>query len=200
MNIALFDFDGTITNEDTYTKFIFYSTSKVRLAIGLLLVFPVIFLYKMGLLSAARTRPILTKVAFWNRNKEKVMKVAKEYASLYLPSVIRDNAMERIIWHKNQGDMVFVVSASLDVYLSFWCEMHGLKLICSELESENNKYTGNYVSGDCCGENKVKFIKNNVDISKYSSVFAYGDTEEDLPMLEMAHIKYYQWSEVINPA
>lgn len=26
MNLALFDFDGTITSEDTYTKFIFYST------------------------------------------------------------------------------------------------------------------------------------------------------------------------------
>lgn len=38
MNLALFDFDGTITSEDTYTKFIFYSTPKVRMGIGLLLV------------------------------------------------------------------------------------------------------------------------------------------------------------------
>lgn len=196
MNIALFDFDGTVTNKDTYTKFIFYSTSKVRLALGLLLVFPVIFLYKVGFLSAARTRPILTKVAFWKRDKEKVLAVAKEYARSYLPSVIRDNAMAQILWHKKQGDDIVVVSASLDVYLSFWCAAHDLTLICSELESIDTKYTGNYVAGDCCGNNKVELINQTIDLCAYSTVFAYGDTEEDLAMLELADVKYYQWSEV----
>ena len=50
MNLALFDFDGTITEQDTYTKFLFYVTPKRRLIMTLLLASPFIALYKLGLL------------------------------------------------------------------------------------------------------------------------------------------------------
>ena len=62
MKIAFFDFDGTITHSDTYTRFIFYATPKIRLYIGLLLVSPILLLYKLNLLSAANIRPILTNL------------------------------------------------------------------------------------------------------------------------------------------
>lgn len=197
MNIALFDFDGTITNEDCFTKFIFYVTPKSRLVIGMVLLSPVILLHKLGLLPAAKIRPMLAKVAFWNRSEKQVFAVAEKFVDEYLPSVLRQNAMERIDWHKTLGDRIVVVSASLNPYLSFWCEKHNLELICSELESNNSVLTGNYVYGDCGGENKVVLIKNNVDLYSFDTVFAYGDTEEDLPMLELAQTKYYQWREVI---
>lgn len=34
MNIALFDFDGTITHTDTFTKFIFFATNKEMLSLS----------------------------------------------------------------------------------------------------------------------------------------------------------------------
>jgi len=198
MNIAFFDFDGTITSADTYSKFIFYSSSKMRLLLGLLFVFPIIFLYKVGLLSATKTRAILTKIAFFNRSEARVLETAQVYATSVLPSVIRKEAMQKIKWHQARGDQVVVVSASLDVYLSYWCDLHGVKLICSELQRNGAKFTGNYVNGDCCGDNKVRLIQRYCDLSKYESVFAYGDTDEDLPMLSLANVKYYQWQEVVD--
>ena len=196
MNIAFFDFDGTITNEDCFTKFIFYATPKHRLITGILLLSPVIFLHKLGLFPAAKIRPILAKFAFWHRSETLVFNIAKQFASEYLPSVLRTNAMARIEWHKARGDKVVVVSASLNPYLSYWCQTHGLDLICSELESKQAVLTGHYVHGDCGGENKVRFINRCFDLTQFDAIFAYGDTEEDHPMLELAHTKYYQWREV----
>lgn len=197
MNIAFFDFDGTITSEDAFTKFIFYATPKYRLITGMFFLSPIILLHKIGLFPAAKIRPILAKFAFWNRCEKQVFERGEKFAIEYLPSVLRPVAMDRILWHKTQGDKVVVVSASLNPYLYFWCKQHSVELICSELESKGAVLTGNYVSGDCGGNNKVVFIKNSIDLYGFETVYAYGDTDEDLPMLGLAKIKYYQWRKVV---
>ncbi len=197
MNIALFDFDGTVTNEDTYTTFIFYSTPTFRIIIGIVLVWPVILLYKMRWLSASKTRPILSKVAFWNRKESDVIRSARQYAEEYLPTVIRSEAKQRLHWHQAQGDQIYLVSASLDVYLKEWCKAWGIELVCSELEVNNLRYSGGYVQGDCSGENKVNFLRRVVNVERFDKIYAYGDTYEDLPMLALADEKVYQW-ELMN--
>ncbi|KJY78886.1 HAD family hydrolase [Vibrio nigripulchritudo] len=193
MNIALFDFDGTITTEDTYTKFLFYATPKLRIAIGGLLALPVILLYKLGWLQASKTRPVLSKVAFWMRKESDVAQIAERYADEYLNTVIRPEAKEKLDWHRKRDDQIYLVSASLDVYLKVWCKPLGITPVCSELEVRNGRYTGRYVQGDCSKENKVTFLKRAVDLADYDKVYAYGDTYEDLPMLELADEKLYQW-------
>ncbi|PKH08041.1 HAD-IB family phosphatase [Moritella sp. Urea-trap-13] len=196
MNIAFFDFDGTITHEDAFTKFIFYATPQHRLIAGMVLLSPVILLHKLGLYPAAKIRPLLAKFAFCNRSEPQIFELGARFAADYLPSVLRPTAMEKISWHKARGDKVVVVSASLNPYLSYWCKTHDLDLICSELESKSSLLTGNYVQGDCGGDNKVRFINQRFDLTLFDIIFAYGDTAEDHPMLELAHTKYYQWREV----
>ncbi|WP_017220430.1 HAD-IB family hydrolase [Moritella dasanensis] len=196
MDIALFDFDGTITHEDAFTKFIFYATPKHRLIAGMVLLSPVILLHKLGVFPAARVRPLLAKFAFWHRSEQQVLELGSQFATDYLPSVLRPKAMEQINWHKSRGDKIVVVSASLNAYLYFWCKAHNLELICSELESNDSVLTGHYIQGDCGGENKVVFIHRRIDLTEFDVVFAYGDTEEDLPMLALAQTKYYQWREM----
>ncbi len=192
MNLALFDFDGTITTEDTFTKFLFYSTPKSRLIIGLCLTSPIIAMYKLGLLPASKTRPVLSKVAFWLRSPSDVQKSAKKYVDEYIPTTLREEMIEKIRWHSEQGDEIYLVSASLDPYLSIWCKQKGMALVCSTLEVRNGRYTGNYVNGDCSKQRKVTGIQQATDLSSYSKIYAYGDTVEDLPMLGLADIKYYQ--------
>ncbi|MGF1733568.1 HAD-IB family hydrolase [Photobacterium kasasachensis] len=192
MNLALFDFDGTITTEDTYTKFIFFATPKLRLVVGFSVIWPVIIFYKLGWLRASKTRPILSKVAFWRREVSKVSVSAERFVAEYLPLVTRKDVLDKVRWHKSQGDEVFVVSASLSPYLEIWCQSQGVNLICSELESKAGIYNGNYTKGDCSEERKVRYIKDKLDLSEYSTVYAYGDTDEDLPMLSIAHVKYFR--------
>ncbi|HAS62498.1 MAG TPA: phosphoserine phosphatase [Vibrio sp.] len=198
MNLALFDFDGTITNQDTYTEFLFFATPKPRLIIGGIITSPVILLYKLGLLPASKTRPILSKVAFWQRSIHQVETQAERFVSDYLPQVMRANALEKIEWHKQRGDEIYVVSASLSPYLDIWCQQQGIKVVCSRLSQRNQHYTGRYLNGDCSLENKVRLLKEQLDISQYKKIYAYGDTYEDLPMLDIANEKYFCWSKIDN--
>jgi len=74
----------------------------------------------------------------------------------------------------------------------------GIKWVCSELETKNNKLTGRYVSGDCSLENKASAIKRKVNLSDFKTIYAYGDTAEDMPMLALAHEKYFNWQRITD--
>jgi len=192
MNLALFDFDGTITTRDTYTKFVFSSTKLARLVIGACLLFPAIILHKARLLSAPKIRPLISRAAFMGVSEKQLDASAECFVSEYLPLVVRSDMLRKIAEHKEKGDHVFVVSASVSPYLKVWCRNHELDLICSELEVRNGRFTGAYLNGDSSNERKVERIKERVDLSLYSEIFAYGDSEEDYPMLNLANKSFYR--------
>lgn len=93
-----------------------------------------------------------------------------------------------------------VVSASLDDYLRPWCDAQGVDVICTQLEARDGRLTGSYVGGDRCEEEKARRIRERYALADYVTVHAYGDTEEDRQMLELAHAGYFCWEGVSTPA
>lgn len=196
MNLALFDFDGTITECDTFTPFIRKAIPKFRMRIGRLLLVPSFLCYRTGLLSASSMRKHAIYIGLKGLSKTRVEMLGKNHANEFLPSVIRKNALERIQWHVDSGDRVVIVSASLDVYLKPWCDKIGVGLICSQLSNNGDVLTGKYRKGDCTGAEKVRRVKSLLDLNVYKKIYAYGDTKEDEALLEIAHEKYFQWKRV----
>src|SRR5215213_7329096 len=129
MNLALFDFDGTITYGDTYTPFLRYSGKPLRLAVGRVALAPVVLAYRFGLISESRARVFASAFAFRGRSDADVRRAGAAYVRDVLPGVVRPEALERLAWHKAQGDVVAIVSGSLDVYLAGWCRHHAVDLI-----------------------------------------------------------------------
>jgi phosphatidylglycerophosphatase C len=193
MNLALFDFDGTITRVDTWTPFLRFTATRPRLIAAGALFSPLMVGYKLGWISARTSRPIVARLAFTGRRAEDVRALGREYARDVLPGVVRPHALERIDWHKRQGDTVAVVSASLDAYVLPWCESVGVAAICTELDERNAVLTGRYAGGECCGPSKVRRIRDRYDLTRYPIIYAYGDTDEDREMLAIAHEPYYRW-------
>ncbi len=123
----------------------------VRLAAARALLLPVVVGHRLGALSASRGREIAARVAFQGGRTTDILERGRIYAATTLPREVRPEALERIEWHRSQGDHVVVVSASLDVYLAPWCHAHGLEYICTVLEQRAGRFTGRYVGGDCSG-------------------------------------------------
>jgi HAD superfamily hydrolase (TIGR01490 family) len=194
-NLALFDFDGTITRADTFKPFILHAVLPMRMALGQLVLSPVIAGYKLGVVSASRMRRSAVQVGLRGRRAADVRAAGLEYSRTRLAGVVRDNALERIRWHQTQGDTVVVVSASLDVYLSDWCNALGVDLICTELEQVRGVLTGGFLGGDCSGEEKARRVRSRYTLKEYAEIYAYGDTPEDEAMLALATRRYYRWRE-----
>ncbi len=197
-DLALFDFDGTITTGDTFTPFLRFAIPPSRLVVGGLVLSPVLAAHRLGLMSSPRARPIVCRVGFRGLPASAVQTMGRRYAAEVVPAVVRPRAMERIEWHKQRGDTVVVVSAGLDVYLRPWCDVHGVALICTELEERDGRMTGRYRHGDCSGRTKAERVRGTLELADFVTVYAYGDTVEDREMLALADRRYYRWRELEN--
>lgn len=142
MDLALFDFDGTITASDSYSGFLRFAVPRHRVVLGLPLLAPALVSHRLGLIPARAARPIVSAAAFRVERVARIRELGRRYAAEVLPGVVRPRALERIRWHQARGDAVVVVSASLDVYLRPWCNHHGVEVICTELEERNGILTG----------------------------------------------------------
>ncbi|MGN6228233.1 HAD family hydrolase [Dyella sp.] len=193
MDLALFDFDGTITTGDTYTPFLGYiSPAAFRRRAWRRLLWPWLG-YKLGLVSGTAVRRQVTAHVLRGREVSAIRALGLRYARERLPHVLRPEAMARLAWHRERGDRIVVVSASLDAYLAPWCRAHGLELICSELESREGVLTGRYRGGDCAGAAKAARVREHLRLEDYACVHAYGDTVEDRELLALAHRPVYRW-------
>jgi phosphatidylglycerophosphatase C len=196
MDLALFDFDGTITVDPTYPAFVRFAVRPRRKLVGVPVLTPLILGYRIGWLSDRYIRRAISRAAFWGEDPLRVRTLGSDFARTALPPLLRHKALERIEWHKQRGDRVVVVSAALDAYIQPWCDTAGVETVCTQLEIRNGRLTGKYVGGDCCGPEKAKRVSERYRLSDYSEIYAYGDTHEDREMLEMATRKYFRWQEV----
>lgn len=196
MNLALFDFDGTITRGDTFIPFLRFAVPTTRKIIGGLILSPVAGAHRLRLISGSTARPLTARIAFQGASADALRALGRRYASDVLPTVVRPNAVERLRWHQQQGDVVAVVSGSLDVYLGPWCEDQGISLICTELEERHGRMTGRYRHGDCTSARKAERIRAAFDLDTFETVYAYGNSVEDREMLALANRRYYRWKEV----
>jgi phosphatidylglycerophosphatase C len=196
MNLALFDFDGTITHREMFADFIRFAVPRRRRWLGGLVFGPMYAGYKLGVVSGNTIRASVVHFGLRGLRADHVREIGRRFSEEVLSTVLRPIALERIQWHRAQGDKVLVVSGALDIYLEHWCRGQGLDLICSRLEIANGTLTGRYDGLQCVGSEKTRRVREACGLQRFPMVYAYGDTKEDLDMLGMADKKYYRWQEV----
>src|SRR5690606_2913007 len=125
MQLALFDFDHTITTCDSYSRFLRRVATPEQRAQAWWRIGPWLLAYRLKLISAARIRRRVTAQVFSGRHAGEIGQLARDYAREHLPGMVRPQMLEQIRWHKAQGHTVAVVSASIDLYLQHWCEQLG---------------------------------------------------------------------------
>lgn len=190
-DLALFDFDGTLTTRETFPDFMRYAVARPRLLAGGVLLAPVVFGYRRGWVAGNPTRASIVQVGLRGVDAARLRTQGEAFARDVLPGVLRPDAMARLQWHRARGDRIVVVSGGLDVYLAPWCAAQGVELACSVLAERGGRVAG-YAGPQCVGEEKVRRILALCDPQAYSAIHAYGDTHEDEAMLAMAHHRTYR--------
>ena len=172
MNLALFDFDGTLTSRETYGDFMRHAVPPLRRTLGTPLFAPMLAGYKLGLVSGNRIRHRVAAFGFRGMPAAHVHAAGERFAAEVLPGLLRPEAMQRLAWHQSQGDKVVLVSGGLDFYLAPWCRQHGLELICSRMETRGDHLTGRYQGAQCVGEEKARRVCAQFDLTAYPLCYA----------------------------
>ncbi|MET0550205.1 MAG: haloacid dehalogenase-like hydrolase, partial [Xanthomonas sp.] len=80
MDLALFDFDHTVTTADTYSGFLRRVATPAQQAQARLTVGPWLAGYRLGLVSAAALRTRVTRLVFAGRDADEIARQAEHYA------------------------------------------------------------------------------------------------------------------------
>jgi len=93
--------------------------------------------------------------------------------------------------HKNQGDKLILVSATIEPIVIMIC--HSLLIedfICTKLEVSNGKYTGKIIDKPTYGDEKISQVKNFLSNSLeiFNQTICYNDHISDLCLMLFADI------------
>ena len=190
--LALFDFDGTITDKDSFMGFITYVAGTLRFYIGFLIMGPFMAAFLAGFYPAQKMKERAITHFFMNRTEEELNALARRFTDDKINGLVKQSARDRIAWHKEENHDIAIVSASCSLWLEPWCRDNGLLLISSKMEIKDKKITGKLSGPNCKGAEKVKRIKEKFNLDDYSYIYAYGDSSGDTQMLELADESFYK--------
>lgn len=188
--IAFFDLDGTITMKDTLLEFIKYSKGPLKFWFGFLLHSPYIISYKAGFITNQKAKEKVLTYFFRNMAVADFQKLCDQFSEKILPGLIRPGAKQEMNELKKKGVLIVVVSASPENWIQKWADIEKIELIATQLCVEKNKLTGKIKGLNCYGQEKVRRIKEQYNLSQFNEISAYGDSSGDKPMLLLAQHAY----------
>jgi len=191
-NITFFDFDGTITTDDSMIKFTRFVVGDVKFIWGMTLLSPILIAYKLKLIPNYKAKEYMLSYFFKGISEKMFIQVANEYSLNHIKTILRPKAMEKIAWHKEQGHKIIIVSASIACWIKPWCDENNLELIATKLEIKNGIVTGKFLTKNCYGIQKVNRIQEQYNLSDYDHIYAYGDSRGDTELLELANESFYK--------
>ncbi|MBO4711383.1 HAD family hydrolase [bacterium] len=190
--LALFDFDKTITDRDTFLPFLLFSFGWLRTILVLLLLSPQALICLAGFMSRKKYKEMIFKLTIKGWTKEKFNAVAQDFYRQKVRNYLRKSALDEIKRHLENDADVSLVSASPEDWLKPFTDELGINLIGTRLEIKDGSYTGKIVGNNCRKAEKVNRVKEVYNLENYSDIYAYGDSRGDKEMLEMSNHPHFR--------
>jgi phosphatidylglycerophosphatase C len=186
--VAAFDFDGTLTIGDTVVPFLRRFGRPGRLAgTALRQAWPI----GTGIVrrDRDRLRAIATAAALQGVPTDVLASVAARHADWIIAERLRPDTVARLAWHRRQGHLVVIVSASYEVYLDRVAQHLDVQGVAgTRLEFDDGRCTGRLLGANCRGAEKVERLRSWLaahDLDRDQvTLWAYGDSPGDRELLE----------------
>lgn len=184
--LALFDFDGTLSRRDSLADFLGFSFGWPAVVRGGAALMPTLVAYAAGRLANQPAKERVLRHFLGGCPRSELERLGRRYATERLPRILRSTGVERLEWHRREGHAVVVVTASVDIWIQPWCDGLSIDLLASSLEYTDDRATGRLAGVNCHGEEKVRRIRGCYDLTRFRRIHAYGDSRGDRPMLALA--------------
>lgn len=189
--IAIFDFDGTLTVRDTLIEFIIHTHGKTKLLFGILWLSPILLFYKLKLISNSTAKQFLFGL-FYKGWTIDVFNKAGESFREKIHSIENTVTLERLKWHLEKGDETIIISASIENWILPWAIEQGVKqVLATQIEVKDNILTGRFSSANCYGQEKVVRFQALYPDRSNRIVFVYGDSCGDKELMLLANRKFW---------
>lgn len=201
--VAAFDVDGTLTRRDCVVPFLVRLVGWRRLA-GIVLARPLLLLSTaIGRGNRDEAKAHVVGRAVRGLDSRRLSEVGAQFATGVASAWLRPDVLARLRWHRAQGHRIVLVSASLRPYLEPLAAdvLGGVDaVLCTDVEiGPDERCTGRLAGGNCRGPEKARRLSEWIGAAE-SVVWAYGDSEGDREMLNMAQHPVRVRGKVVTPA
>jgi phosphatidylglycerophosphatase C len=190
--IAAFDFDGTITKRDSMPAFIKFMSTIPGFLSGSFQMLPYLVLFKLNLIPNYQAKERLFNIFFTGLDQANFDTIASKF-SAKIDDMINPEALQKIKWHQEMGHHVIIISASAENWIKPWALKNGIdEVLATKLEVIKDRLTGNLLTKNCHGQEKVNRLLNVYPERKNYTLYAYGDTSGDKELLALADHAFYR--------
>lgn len=191
--IAAFDFDGTITRKDTLIEFLRFAGGNARLYTVFALYSPLLVLMKLKLYSNQKAKEKIFAHYFEGMPIAQFDDLCRRFIEQKGEALIYADAKAQIAKHKEQGDEVVIISASIENWVCHFAEaLKADKLLATQVEVQDGKINGRFRTANCYGKEKVKRLLSVCPERDKYYLIAYGDSRGDKELLQFADEQHYK--------
>ena len=188
--IVAFDFDGTLTVRDSFTAFLKWREGSARYHAEMAALAPAALKYLFdrdpGKLKAAAVKRFLAGLPRDVLNEE-----AMEFATSAAPMLFRPDALRAWRRYRQDGARLMIVTASPENIVAPFARGLGADMLIGTrlIFDQDDRVQGGLLGDNCRGPVKVQRIKEVLGEDTVLAA-AYGDTDGDWEMLEMAEQQF----------
>lgn len=185
--IAVFDFDGTLTKRDSFISFARFATGTPKFILSLMLSGIDILKWKTGMTDSSAAKEKLFGRLFRGMHIDEFRQFGERFAD-YIDKNKRPETADALREFIRKGIPVIILTASVPAWIEPWAHRIGVSsVIGTEVETDGEGFlTGRFRSPNCRGEEKVRRLAEAFpDLDSYE-IWAYGDSSGDDALLALS--------------
>jgi phosphatidylglycerophosphatase C len=186
--LALFDLDGTITRHDTLMPYVlgFLRRHPVR-SPGLLRPVPTLVSFALKRADRGDLKSALIRGTLGGCTRAALEAWTASFVPLLLAHGVRPDALAYIARHRARGDVLALMSASVDLYVPAIGKALGFaEVLCTQLRWQGEHLVGALAGPNCRGAEKARALQALRARYPGLRVTAYGNAASDLGHLCLA--------------
>lgn len=187
--ICAYDFDGTLTTQDTLLAFIRYAKGTRAFLWGFLCHIHLLILMKLHLYPNWKAKQRVFSYFFKGMEIEAFDNLCRQFAADNR-HLLRSEGVRTMEQARAHGTEVLIVSASIDNWVQPY--FPEVTVIGTQIEVADGHLTGCFLTPNCYGREKVnRILALYPDRSAYR-LTAYGDSQGDKELLAFADVAHYK--------
>lgn len=188
-HIHAFDFDGTITVNDSLPAFLLFSRGTLRFVLAFILLSPFMVLSLLRLYEPGRAKELLFCCLFKGMSADRFRELCERFARSGRVE-LRPQALMAISQAQASGHEVFIVTASVNQWVQGF--FPDIRVIGTEVQVVDGKLTGRFSTPNCSGREKVRRLLAVCPDRSLYHLTAYGDSRGDCELLGFADENHYR--------
>lgn len=194
--LVFFDLDGTISRRDTLISYVAgYALRRPWRLLGFLRFLPSLIAYFVAHRDRGRLKAALIRAVLGGATRAEINAWTTDYIPGLLQRGVFAEAMLAINRHREAGDHLILMSATVDLYVPELARALGFdEYLCTPVAWRDDRLEGSLTAPNVRDEEKARQLKRVAPRFAGRRIVGYGNSLPDLP-----HLRLVDQAFLINP-